>query len=459
MLTYLIMIQRLMHILLMITYKYNIQHCNIYQIVGAAMSSFSPREKELKTYTLKEYEPEFDRKLVGKHIQRLRTIYSKCNLEKVVTEFASILKWKSKFKSTAFLFLYIVVIDCFQPWMLTFSFLSFLLKNWMVSSKTIKRSHNQVATTIKSNEGHDDDSPLNVHVAINEDISPESNHYDIDLSPEIKPEKTSIRSKIHRFHDVYESRYLLQDILGKSAQLGERVNNIIRFRVPFISSIVVALLIPMTLVLYCFPLRYIILIVGVDEILKGLIRPNTDGALTRLFYFISKVPDNEELKDYDIQTMAEMKSSISRTSSSAVENTGPGCFGDKNKRKKTDTGLTNEISLNEQSAHGLYGPGNEFYGESSKNKISKQGSGRFCHEEYSHSSSSDQDCHIGHFHQITNRNDNKLGIAPDDNVDTMVSLLSPEKSKSVEEIRRFFLRDESPTNPTIKKPHLRLFKK
>ena len=41
------------------------------------MRSFKPREKELKTYTLKEYEPEFDRKLVGKHIQRLRTIYSK----------------------------------------------------------------------------------------------------------------------------------------------------------------------------------------------------------------------------------------------------------------------------------------------------------------------------------------------------------------------------------------------
>ena len=142
---------------MIIAYKYSIQHCNIYQIVGAAMSSFKPREKELKTYTLKEYEPEFHRKLVGKHIQRLRTIYSKCCLEKILKEFACILKWENKFKSIAFLFLYIVVIDCFQPWMLTFSFLSFLLKNWIVSSKTTKRSHNQIATTIESNDKHDDD--------------------------------------------------------------------------------------------------------------------------------------------------------------------------------------------------------------------------------------------------------------------------------------------------------------
>ena len=79
-----------------------------------------------------------------------------------------------------------------------------------------------------------------------------------------------------------------------------------------------------------------------------------------------------------------------------MENTGPACIGVKNKRKKTDTGLTSEICPNEQSAHGLYGPGNEFYGESSKNKISKQGSGRFCGEEYSHSSSSDPDLSLIH---------------------------------------------------------------
>ena len=167
---------------MIITYKYSIQHCNIYQIVGAAMSSFKPREKELKTYTLKEYEPEFHRKLVGKHIQRLRTIYSKCCLEKILKEFACILKWENKFKSIAFLFLYIVVIDCFQPWMLTFSFLSFLLKNWIVSSKTIKRSHNQVATTIESNDSDADDSPQNVHVTTNENMSPELKHHHIDLT-------------------------------------------------------------------------------------------------------------------------------------------------------------------------------------------------------------------------------------------------------------------------------------
>ena len=85
-----------MYLLMIIIYKYSIQHCNIYEIVGAAMSSFKPREKELKTYTLKEYEPEFHRKLVGKHIQRLRTIYSKCCLEKLLKEFACILKWENK---------------------------------------------------------------------------------------------------------------------------------------------------------------------------------------------------------------------------------------------------------------------------------------------------------------------------------------------------------------------------
>ena len=82
----------------------------------------------------------------------------------------------------------------------------------------------------------------NVHVANDEDISPDVNPYHAVLSPEIRSEQTSTRSKIHRINDIYESRYLLQYILEKSAQLGERVNNIIRFRVPFIKSILVALL-------------------------------------------------------------------------------------------------------------------------------------------------------------------------------------------------------------------------
>ena len=150
---------------------------------------------------------------------------------------------------------------------------------------------------------------------------------------------------------------------------------------------------------------------------------------------------------------------FSGPSSSLLENRGPVCFGDKNKRKKIDTTSSSEMCLNEQSAHGTYGLGNKVDGESPKNKTSKEGRGNFCNEEYRHSSSSDLDCHIGaaNFSETTSRDHHKLGIDPDDNDDTKDNLLS--SSKSVEDIHRFLLTDGSPTNRAIKPKGRHIFKK
>ena len=213
-------------------------------------------------------------------------LHSKCQLEKVLAELNHILNWENKFKSTIFLLIYTLVIYCFQPWMITFFILLVVFKQsfylhmgWIKNSKGMSNGFTSTRDNISFRE---------LGFEQGEDV----------LNEEVKKKKTSIKDTIHRFQDIYDSRIKIQKSLQVVVQFGERINNLFQFKVQFLSSIVVALLIPITLILYLIPLRYIILLVGVDQILKGLIRPNSPGSITHLIHMISKIPDNEEWKDW-----------------------------------------------------------------------------------------------------------------------------------------------------------------
>ena len=109
-------------------------------------------------------------------------------------------------------------------------------------------------------------------------------------------EKVTIRTKINRMQKV---ALQIQQLMGTLAHWGECVKNLVEFKVPFLSWIVVALLICSCFVFYFIPLRYLVMAGGVNKITKRLIRPNSEGSMKRFLNFVSKVPDDEELKQWN----------------------------------------------------------------------------------------------------------------------------------------------------------------
>ena len=169
-------------------------------------------------------------------MQRLKIMDVKNNLEKVWIEFTKILKWENKFKSTLFLVLYILVIYCFQPWMMTFAILLPLLKNSSTFFMEKVCRGNKRHFLLPEDKGEYKDSPL-------KDRSIEN----VGSNDEGSITKPSLKGSINRLHSAYESRGKAQQILIQMAQFGERIRNIVQFKVPFLSLIALLMLIILTI--------------------------------------------------------------------------------------------------------------------------------------------------------------------------------------------------------------------
>ena len=242
-------------------------------------------------------------------MQRLKILHANAKLDKIATECTSILSWENKFKSTLVLFLYTVAVYIFQPWMIPFAILLVFLKNWITSSSDIWEGigSNKRSSVPESPLNNYDDMPM----TFDDFEDGEDNPNDDD-----KKRKTTIRQYFIKGKNI---SLKIQQILENIAHFSECVRNIVQFKVPFLSWIVVGILIPLIVVLYFIPLRYIIMVVGVDEILKGLIRPNSEGFFLHMANFLSKVPDNEDLKDWEVSKKPPLE-----LNHSSLENTSKG---------------------------------------------------------------------------------------------------------------------------------------
>ena len=240
----------------------------------AALATFKPRQAE---YTNKNVEREqFERKVFGHNLKRLRLLREH-------SEINSILNWENKLKSIFALILYVGVVYIFQPWMLVCVVLVVFLTN-------SKRTTSNITV-------HENKSTLNTEDDVDYDSSSDEMDESELAKEEDAKERVNIRTKINRIQKV---ALKVQQIFGGAAHWGECVRNLVEFKVPFLSWIVVTILAVFTVVLYFIPLRYLVMVGGVNKILKRLIRPSSEGSLKRFMHFMSNVPDSEELKDWDI---------------------------------------------------------------------------------------------------------------------------------------------------------------
>ncbi|KAJ4923376.1 hypothetical protein JOQ06_029590 [Pogonophryne albipinna] len=122
--------------------------------------------------------------------------------------------------------------------------------------------------------------------------------FDWEAVEEDKEDKESehkgFMNKLYAIQDVFFS---VQNALDEVASNGERIKNTVNWTVPFLSWLAIAALLSAVVLLYLVPLRYLVLIWGVNKFTKKLRDPYMIDN-NELLDFLSRVPSDVQVMHY-----------------------------------------------------------------------------------------------------------------------------------------------------------------
>uniref|UniRef100_A0A8C7ZGE2 Multiple C2 domains, transmembrane 2a n=1 Tax=Oryzias sinensis TaxID=183150 RepID=A0A8C7ZGE2_9TELE len=219
----------------------------IYNKVRAGIRTFQPKESKLIEENLK-----INKKILARNIYRVRKISTAVLY--TLQYIKSCFQWQSTQRSLMAFLIFLVTVWHWDLFMLPLFLL--LLIGW---------NYYQLSTGKASS---------NQDLVSNENLS--------------EPGKKGLMDKIHMVQEVV---LVVQTSLEEVANMGERIKNIFNWSVPFLSSLACLVLFVATVLLYYIPLRYIVLIWGINKFTKKLRKPySIDG--NEMLDFLVRVPSD-----------------------------------------------------------------------------------------------------------------------------------------------------------------------
>ncbi|KAJ8003242.1 hypothetical protein DPEC_G00167370 [Dallia pectoralis] len=229
-----------------------------YNPVRAGVRTFLPKEERFL-----EENPKFAKKVLAQNIYRVRKITMA--LLHTLQYLKSCLEWESTRRSIIAFLIYVVMVWTWELFM--FPLFLLLLIGWNYFQITIGK--------ITSNQ-----DLMNMNMADDEE--------------EDEKEKKGLREKIYMVQEIVVT---VQNLLEEIACLGERVKNTFNWSVPFLSCLACLVLFVATAALYYIPLRYIILIWGVNKFTKKLRNPYAVDN-NEILDFLKRVPSDVQKVHY-----------------------------------------------------------------------------------------------------------------------------------------------------------------
>ncbi|XP_078668257.1 multiple C2 and transmembrane domain-containing protein 1-like isoform X3 [Branchiostoma floridae x Branchiostoma belcheri] len=235
----------------------------IYNSIKASWRTFNPKEVKYL-----QMEQKFKRQILVRNLQRVsRLVMAVVNTGRFVK---SCFEWESKTRSITAFIMYVLMVWNFELYMLPLVLLSIFFKYYIVRSVMEGRTDQQ------------------------EEAEEEEQDEDEDDEERGKEKSKSFKEKLQAIQDVCQT---VQNGLDDVASLGESVKNAFNWTVPFLSWLAVITLAIATVVLYFIPLRYLVLVWGINKFTKKLRNPNAIPN-NELVDFLSRVPSDEELIEY-----------------------------------------------------------------------------------------------------------------------------------------------------------------
>lgn len=210
-------------------------------------------------------------------------------------------EWTHKLRSFIAFLIFLITTYHFEMWMAPFGLLLLFVYNFvkLMLNKIDLKSINE--TILNSDTCKDEDQFL---IQTNNKLN-ELNHQTLANSPSNGSDNQGEvdKSLIDKIQAVQDIVIYIQDILGHVASYFERLSNTFKFKVPFLSYLMMVCLSVVTILLYLVPIRWIVLVYGIHKFTRKLRNPNALDN-NELIDFLSRVPDNSEcVKHHNIITI------------------------------------------------------------------------------------------------------------------------------------------------------------
>uniref|UniRef100_A0A7E4VRZ0 Multiple C2 and transmembrane domain-containing protein 1 n=1 Tax=Panagrellus redivivus TaxID=6233 RepID=A0A7E4VRZ0_PANRE len=268
--------------------------------VKAAIRTFNPREQKHLSQDTR-----FKPALMMDSVRRLKVFLAYVASCKAYVD--DCLSWKSKPRSIcAFLiflcFVYFVEIYHF-PMLLALFFLKYHLYPNNTDNFEFRKS-----TEAENADNDDDDEEYD-----QQPKPPLKRSVTAPPNPKTNSERTSFTNKFQQVQDILT---VVQSILDFAATLLERLRNTFNFTVPYLSYLMITVLGIAATLLYFVPLRWIVLVWGINKFSKRLRNPNyVDN--NELLDFLSRVPSDKELQVFEVKATPDSASVNGRPTSSS----------------------------------------------------------------------------------------------------------------------------------------------
>ncbi|XP_036399869.1 multiple C2 and transmembrane domain-containing protein 2-like [Megalops cyprinoides] len=232
----------------------------IFNPVRASIRTFKPKEMKFV-----EESSKFSKKILARNVYRVRKI-TKAVLY-TLQYIKSCFQWESTQRTIIAFLIFLVTVWHWEFFMLPLFLLLLIAWNYV-----------QIASG-KVNHSQDLD---------NEDLGEDE---------EEDSQESEKRGLIEKIHMVQELVVTVQNLLEEIACFGERIKNTFNWSVPFLSTLACLVLVVATVVAYYIPLRYIVLIWGINKFTKKLRNPYAVDS-NEILDFLKRVPSDVQKVQY-----------------------------------------------------------------------------------------------------------------------------------------------------------------
>ncbi|NWX47991.1 MCTP1 protein, partial [Steatornis caripensis] len=233
----------------------------IFNAVKASIRTLMPKEQKYI-----EEENRLSKQLLLRNFIRMK----RCVMVLINAAYyiSSCFDWDSPPRSLAAFLLFLFVVWNFELYMIPLALLLLLAWNYfLIISGKDNRQHDTVVEDMLEDEEEEDDRD------------------DKDS------EKKGFMNRLYAIQEVCVS---VQNILDEVASFGERIKNTFNWTVPFLSWLAIVALSVFTIILYFVPLRYIVLVWGINKFTKKLRSPYAIDN-NELLDFLSRVPSDVQV--------------------------------------------------------------------------------------------------------------------------------------------------------------------
>uniref|UniRef100_A0A8D0VUQ8 Multiple C2 and transmembrane domain-containing protein 2 n=1 Tax=Sus scrofa TaxID=9823 RepID=A0A8D0VUQ8_PIG len=229
--------------------------------IKASIRTFTPREKRFTEDSRK-----LSKKILSRDVDRVKRITMA--IWNTIQFLKSCFQWESTVRSTVAFVVFLVTVWNFELYMIPLALLLLFVYNFIRPTKGKVGSIQESQESTDVDEEEDDDDK--------------------------ESEKKGLIERIYMVQDIVST---VQNILEEVASFGERIKNTFNWTVPFLSFLACLILAVATITLYFIPLRYIILIWGINKFTKKLRNPYAIDN-NELLDFLSRVPSDVQKVQY-----------------------------------------------------------------------------------------------------------------------------------------------------------------